>query len=251
MDFAQTFILGAVSGLTIFLGLPLARLKTEVKKHLSFLNALAIGILFFLYFDIMKNASEPIEAAIRNHNGSVWLLISMMIAGFGVGLLSLVYYGKRFLAKGGIPSRKLALLIAISIGLHNFSEGLAIGNSAHVGEIHLAFMLIIGFGLHNITEAFGIAIPLSSQKVRWTYIAFLGLIAGIPSLFGTIVGFIFISQPMVILFLSLAGGAIMYVIGELLAAGRKIGFHEWGGWGLAIGFFIGLLTDFILVAAGT
>jgi len=246
----QTLLLGTISGLTIFLGLPIARLKPEAEKYLAFMNALAIGILFFLFFDVMKNASGPIEDALRAHSANVWLLLTAMIGGFGVGLLSLVYYGKRFLAKGGIPPQKLALLIAIGIGLHNFSEGLAIGNSAHTGEIHLALLLIIGFGLHNVTEAFGIAGPLASQKVRWTYLALLGLIAGGPNFLGTIIGFSFISEPITILFLSLAGGAIMYVIGELLASGRKIGFHEWSGWGLTVGFFVGLLTDYILVAVG-
>ena len=46
--------------------------------------------------------------------------------------------------------------IAMGIGLHNFSEGLAIGQSAASDEISLAIVLIIGFGLHNATEGFGI-----------------------------------------------------------------------------------------------
>jgi hypothetical protein len=36
MTFLQTIILGTVSGLTIFLGMPLARLRTVAKEHLAF-----------------------------------------------------------------------------------------------------------------------------------------------------------------------------------------------------------------------
>ena len=252
MSFVQTMILGTISGLTILLGMPIARLKVKVKEHVAFLNALAIGVLFFLFFDIIKNATEPIETAVKNHSNSIWLLMGILIIGFGVGLLSLVYYGKHFLSKKkGISPQQLALLIAMGIGLHNFSEGLAIGNAAHSGELSFALLLIVGFSLHNITEAFGIAAPLTGQRTSWKFLVLAGLIGGGPNLFGTLIGYRLTSEPLSILFLALASGAIMYVIGELLAAGRKFSAHTWNGWGLAIGFFAGLLTDFILMAAGT
>src|SRR5579883_986243 len=89
---------------------------------------------------------------------------------------------------GQVSPHTLALLIAIGIGLHNFSEGLAIGQSAVTGAIQLAIVLIIGFGLHNMTEGFGIAGPLSGERVSWKFIALLGLIGGGPTFVGTIVG---------------------------------------------------------------
>ena len=52
------------------------------------------------------------------------------------------------------------MLIAVAIGVHNFSEGLAIGVAARSGEIALAGTLIAGFALHNATEGFGIVGPL-------------------------------------------------------------------------------------------
>jgi ZIP family zinc transporter len=218
---------------------------------MAFLNAIAIGVLFFLFVDIIHHAAEPVEEAIKQHSADLGVLLAVLIVGFGVGLLSLVYYGKQFLGRdGGISHSQLSLLIAIGIGLHNFSEGLAIGNSAHAGELALALLLIIGFGLHNVTEAFGIAAPLAGQKVSWKFLALAGLIGGGPNFIGTIIGYNFTSQPLSVLFLALAGGAIMYVIGELFAAGRKFSSHAWNGWGLTIGFFAALLTDLILSAAG-
>ena len=61
------------------------------------------------------------------------------------------------------PGAPLSLLIATGIGLHNFGEGLAIGQSAAAGELRLALVLIIGFGLHNATEGFGIVGPMSAR----------------------------------------------------------------------------------------
>ena len=250
MTFLHTLFLGALSGLTIFFGLPLARFRAVSKEHISFLNAFAVGVLFFLFTDITQHAVAPVESAIQNHAEYVTLL-PVLIGGFMVGLLSLIYYTRWFrVKKGELSHAQLALVIAIGIGLHNFSEGLAIGNSASQNVLNLALVLIIGFGLHNITEAFAIAAPLAGQKVSWRFLALCGLIGGLPNTIGTIIGYRYSSDTLSVLFLALAAGAIMYVIGELLAAGRKFESHAWTGWGLAIGFCAGLLTDFILIASG-
>jgi ZIP family zinc transporter len=251
MSFVQTLILGAISGLTIFLGLPLARLNTKIKEHIAFLNAFAIGVLFFLFVDIVHHADEPIEEALKEGSASSGLLIGVMVLGVSLGLLSLVYYGQRVLKQGeDVDAQRLALLIAVGIGLHNFSEGLAIGSAARAGAMSLAFLLIAGFGLHNITEAFGISAPLVENKPGWRFLGLLGLIAGGPNFLGTLVGYSFSSEPVSVFFLSLAAGAIMYVIGELLAAGRKFNLSLWNGWGITAGFLAGLLTELFLASVG-
>ena len=149
-----------------------------------------------------------------------------------------------------MTAAQLALLIAIGIGLHNFSEGLAIGSSSAVGDLKFTLLLIIGFSAHNATEAFGIVSPLVGTRASWKFLILCGLIGGAPNTAGTLVGYFSNSEIVSQLFLSIAAGAIMYVIGELLAAGRKLEAHAWSGWGLAMGFILGLLTDFLLVLGG-
>lgn len=250
MSFGETLILGTIAGLAIFAGLPIARAKVVSPKHLAFLNALAIGILFFLFFDITAHAVEPVEAALKERSADLPLLLGVLSGGFLLGLLSLVHYGKRMAAGPGLTSTRLAIMIATGMGLHNFSEGLAIGSSAQRGELTLALTLVVGFGLHNITEAFGIAGPLAGKRPSWSLLALLGLIGGGPNFFGTIIGYEFSSPPVAVLFLALAGGSLVFVIGELFSAGRKLNSPLWNGWGIGIGFLAGLLTDFILVAVG-
>ncbi|HLZ60879.1 MAG TPA: ZIP family metal transporter [Ktedonosporobacter sp.] len=155
-----------------------------------------------------------------------------------------------FAAKGELSPYALALLIATGIGLHNFSEGLAIGQSAAIGELQLALVLVIGFGLHNMTEGFGIAGPLTTQSVSWKFIALLGLIGGGPTFIGTIVGMIFNSPQVFILFLALAAGAILYVIVELLGVAKRFKAPEIVMWGLLVGFLLGYATDLIVSFAG-
>ncbi len=144
----------------------------------------------------------------------------------------------------------LAFSIASGIGLHNFGEGLAIGQSATSGALSLAWILIIGFGLHNTTEGFGIAAPLSGTKSKGGYLFLLGLIGGGPTLIGTLVGATWTSTLASVAFLSLAGGSLAYVTPELLRLGRhtlqKLPLLT----AVVVGLFLGYFTDLIVGFAG-
>ncbi len=249
MSFAETLILGTISGLTIFLGLPLARIRALSTKHMAFLNALAIGVLLFLFVDIVHHAIAPIEEAVTTSSSDTPALFAVLVAGFLAGLLGLVLYAQRNITKGLLPER-LAMLVATGLGLHNFSEGLAIGASASKGEIALALTLIIGFGLHNLTEAFGIAAPLVGQRTGWGTLGLAGLVAGGPNFLGTAIGFSFTSDVLSVLFLALAAGAPVFVIGELYANGRRLAAPAWSGWGMGVGFVLAFATELVLVAVG-
>jgi ZIP family zinc transporter len=140
--------------------------------------------------------------------------------------------------------------VAVAIGLHNFAEGLAIGVSAQAGEIGLATVLIIGFALHNATEGFGIVGPLGSIRPSWGWLALAGLIGGGPTFVGSMVGYSVTSEPLELTFYALAGGAILYVIGEIWHGMRRFGHRELGLALLACGFSAGVITDFVVVYGG-
>ncbi|HEX8971505.1 ZIP family metal transporter, partial [Oryzihumus sp.] len=157
---------------------------------------------------------------------------------------------------GSAPARSaaadLSLMIAVGIGLHNFAEGLAIGNSAASGALSLAILLVIGFALHNATEGFGIVAPLAGDAERpsWGRLALLGLIGGGPTFVGTLVGQSVVNDTLAIAFLGLAAGSVLYVVIELLSVARRTGMKELTTWCILGGLLLGFLTDGILVAAG-
>jgi ZIP family zinc transporter len=145
---------------------------------------------------------------------------------------------------------RVGMTIAAAIGLHNFAEGLAIGVSANSGEIGLATVLIIGFALHNATEGFGIVGPLGNVRPSWAWLALAGLVAGGPTFVGTIVGYNVTSEPLELCFYGLAGGAILYVIGEVWHGMRRFGYREFGLSMLVFGFLVGIVTDLVVVYGG-
>ena len=218
---------------------------------------------------------------------------SLFVVGLSVGLLSLVWW-ERYMARraasaararsesvitvesaGGdgavitatrttvvtdaaATARRLALMVAIGIGLHNFAEGLAIGQSAARSEVALATMLVIGFALHNATEGFGIVAPLAgdldesgaARVPSWGYLLGLAAIGGGPTFIGTLVGHGFTSDAVSVVFLTLAAGSIMYVVIQLIGIAAKARRMDLLAYGLLIGIIAGFLTDAIVSAAG-
>ena len=271
MSTLQTILLGAVAGFTIFLGLPMGRVRTKGAPTKTFLNGLSAGILVFLLFDILENATSPVEDAVSAHHWAKLAGLGVVYgAGVGVGLLGLLYVSRLWrqkAVKGSLgpgamavaeapatlqqEALRVGMSIATGIGLHNFSEGLAIGQAANGGKVSLALLLVIGFGLHNATEGFGIVGPLAAADARpsWTWLILAGAIGGGPTFFGTVLGTSITSQYVFVAFLALAAGAILYVVAELFNAGRRMSW-EISLWGILAGFLIGLVTEMILIGAG-
>lgn len=283
MDQGQTLLLGFIAGATILLGLPLGRMRAPAPGLRVFLNATAIGILVFLMWDVLGHAWGPVDAALgalRDGAGGLAPVVgfgALFVAGLAVGLMSMAGYeswmarrqhsriavesaaGPGAMAvtelvrdRAWSPARRLALLIAVGIGLHNFGEGLAIGGSAANGEIALVTLLVIGFALHNATEGFGIVAPLAADGDRpgWGFLALMGLIGGGPTLLGTAVGHEVTSDALSVVFLTLAAGSILYVIvaltGVTLRSDRRTVLY----WGMLAGLSAGFVTDMVVTAGG-
>ena len=268
-----------IAGATIFLGLPVGRMHGLGPSTRAGLSALATGILLFLLWDVLTGAVDPIESALdARHWGRFSWLAALGLGGFTLGLMSLVYYSEWMKARPDrrasslvgpgaaaideftrrtwldtlTPGKQLALLIAIGIGVHNFGEGLAIGQAAAASEISLAVTLIIGFGLHNATEGFGICGPMSGEGTQpsWGFLTVLGVIGGLPTFLGTALGQTWSSEAVSVVFFAVAAGSILYVVMQLLEVCRRYAMPVVVAWFLLGGLFLGFATDFVLEAAG-
>ena len=289
MSLSMTLLLGLIAGVTIVFGLPLGRLRRPLPTVRIVLNATAVGVLMFLFWDVLAAAWEPIDSALDAvHDGTgglgpVFGYGGLFAAGLSVGLLGLVAYDRylarmgRAGARGGpgamalterpaatrgvaawSPARRMSLLIAVGIGLHNFAEGLAIGQAAASNAIALATVLVVGFALHNATEGFGIVAPLAAEtapdgadtRPSWAFLLAMAAIGGGPTFVGTFVGHGFTSEPVSVAFLTLAAGSIVYVIAQLLGVAARARRTDLVAYGLLIGLLAGFVTDAVVSAGG-
>ncbi len=286
MSFAQTVALGALAGFTIYIGLPVGRLQLLGGRSRVALAMFSVGVLAFIFVDVLSNGISIVDRAlqaVKHHHGSaaylIWLVV-LLGAGFAVGSAGLAMVQRRMRPlgartpkiAGGAPAAALAglepdmvaleldaarrsalrtgLTIAAAIGVHNFAEGLAIGVSARAGAISLATVLIIGFALHNATEGFGIVGPLGDVRPSWRWLGLAGLIGGGPTFLGSIVGYAVTSNALELAFYAIAGGAILFVIGEIWNGMRRYGYRELELLMISAGFLIGVLTDLVVTYGG-
>ncbi|MBV9367407.1 MAG: ZIP family metal transporter [Solirubrobacterales bacterium] len=283
LSFAQTIALGALAGFTIFLGLPVGRLQLLGSRPRVALAMFSIGVLAFIFVDVLSSGLSIIQNALQGVKDGhqsvaylVWLVV-LLAAGFAAGSAGLAMLERRMRpaaarrppVAGGAETAALdpdplvreldaarrralrvGLTIAAAIGVHNFAEGLAIGVSARAGAISLATVLITGFALHNATEGFGIVGPLGDVKPSWGWIGLAGLIGGGPTFLGSIVGYAVTSHPLELAFYATAGGAILYVIGEIWNGMRRYGHRELGLLMVSAGFVLGVITDLIVTYGG-
>ncbi len=287
MSFGETVLLGAIAGSTIYIGLPLGRMDRVSTRVRLGLAMFSVGILAFIFMDVSSHGADIIQEALDTykHTGSglghtialfALLAVCFTAGTAGIGTLERRLRGARTAPRppiagseqaAAIPVEELrayeqqadearaaalrtGMTIAMAIGLHNFAEGLAIGVSAKTGAIGLATVLVIGFALHNATEGFGIVGPLGRVKPSWRWLALAGLIGGGPTFLGTIVGYQVDSASLQLAFYGLAGGAILYVVGEIWTGVRRLGHRELGLYMLAFGFLLGVATDLVVSYGG-
>ena len=284
MSFAETALLGALAGFTIYLGLPVGRLELVGSRTRVALAMFSVGVLVFLLVDVLSHGFEIAEDAVTDFQagdasfGHAAGLALLLVGGFSLGSAGLGILERRMrtatppppIAGGSTEvltapdhqalealaaaararALQTGLIIAVAIGVHNLAEGLAIGVSAQSGELGLATVLVVGFALHNATEGFGIVGPLGDVKPSWAWLGLTGLIGGAPTFLGAMIGYHVTSDPLELVFYALAGGAILYVIGEIWQGMRRYGHRELGLLLLAAGFAAGVLTDLVVAYGG-
>lgn len=255
-EFAGYGLLGIYVGvIPVSLGLLwYPAMKRMGRKWLGFILALTVGLLVFLLVDTFLEVLETGAKLPGVFQGVPLALFAALMTWLAIVAVS-ARQNRRNEASGSVRAKGtfLATLIALSIGLHNFGEGLAVGAAFALGEAALGSFLVIGFILHNITEGIGIAAPLVSnrrseeEQFRATpsLLTFTGLalLAGFPAVLGTWIGGFAFSPLLGTIFLGIGLGAIWQVIVEVTALLRRYAEREntsWVSWLNLGGFLLGL-----------
>ena len=280
-------LLGVYVGLVpVYLGLfSLPLLQRLQREWLDFLICLTLGIMLFLFVDVSAEALEAADklpaamAVPADGQASVPVLDKLLydifgansgtilgplflLAGFALGTLGLVKFGKwlehlnsldggrgRLLGPATLsPQMQLALLVSLGIGLHNMGEGLAVGVAYGSQSFALATTLIFGFAVHNVSEGIAIVSPVSQSPIDLRTLVLLGLLAGGPTIIGTLIGIYIFSNALSIIFFAIAAGAILYVVIEITASlGNRFRNSHLNYLGVMAGFAVMYLTSLLVL----
>ncbi|HVE95629.1 MAG TPA: hypothetical protein VNA67_01365 [Pseudonocardiaceae bacterium] len=238
-------LLGSYVGiLPVLLGmLFLPAVRRVSAQTVRVLLALTVGLLAFLAAD------AAIEAiGLVGQTGAAFGGVALVVLGAGLAFLTLTSVD-RFM-QGARDGRRLALMIAIGIGLHNLGEGLAIGSAYAVGALAIGGSLVIGFAIHNTTEGLAVVMPLAGRPVSMLNLLGLGLLAGGPAVAGTLIGSTVINTELSAFLLGIGVGAIVQVILQIAPSLRdrasgQIAPATYGG--LAAGAVLMYATGLLVV----
>ncbi|MCL2089407.1 MAG: ZIP family metal transporter [Oscillospiraceae bacterium] len=110
------------------------------------------------------------------------------------------------------------IIMFTAISLHNLPEGIAIGaGGSH--DLQFGLLITLMILLHNLPEGMAVSAPLLAGGLNRWKVIFLTALSGAPTLLGGVIGLYIgnISDAAVALSLSIAGGAMLYVVfGEII-----------------------------------
>jgi ZIP family zinc transporter len=191
------------------------------RRWIQFLLALTVGLLAFLGVDALLEGTEIAAGGAQAFGGASLVFLGAGVAYLGLAGIDGWLRGRRAReSDAGAGPWRLALLVAIGIGLHNLGEGLAIGSAYAIGSLALGAALIVGFALHNTTEGLAIVAPVAegeqvSVRRSLPRLAGLGVIAGAPAILGTWIGASAFNPSLAAILFGLGAGAIAQVIVQL------------------------------------
>jgi zinc transporter ZupT len=223
-SFGLMVLLGACVGIVpVVLGmLFMPLLRRAGAAALRVLFAVTVGLLAFLVFDTVAAG-----LALTEDSGAAFGGAALLVLGAAVAYLLLAGVDHRLHRRQPAHAEhagagfRLALMIAVGIGLHNLGEGLAIGSAYGVGELALGAALVIGFALHNTTQGITVVSPLGEDRASPPRLLALALVAGVPAIIGAVLGGWVDSAAVSAFLLGVGVGTILQLIIQLVPRLRE------------------------------
>lgn len=243
-----------LSALAVVAGLWMGFHPKMTPPRRGFLTAVSTGVLIYLFVEICAKSIGDLQDLLRSAMADYptwldfWTYSLIFLGGLTAGLLSLVYFRRRFIQKNNQnmlalnQAKSLALMLSAGAGLHNAGRGLSIGAEYSWGENSIALLLALGFGFHNMAEGSNLAGPMLGHTPGRGYLFLLGLIGGLPLFLGAVVGSLWTYKPLEIFFLATAAGITLYLIGESLHRDRS----PKGEAALEVGLLVGFISAFVI-----
>ncbi|MDR0691608.1 MAG: zinc transporter ZupT, partial [Prevotellaceae bacterium] len=231
------FILTALAGLSTGIGSLIAFVAHRTnKKFLCFSLGLSAGVMIYVSFmEMMPSAKEELVSAFGDRIGILYLLLAFL---GGIGLITLIdflvpesgnpheIHGVEEMNKKD-PLHRVGFIVALSIAIHNFPEGIATFTTA-LGSLEVAIPISIAIAIHNIPEGIAISVPVyhstGSRKKAFVY----SFLSGLAEPVGALIAYLFLmpfwTSSVNGIILAVVSGIMVFIsLDELLPSAEKYG----------------------------
>jgi ZIP family zinc transporter len=246
------FIFTLIAGLSTGIGSIIALIaKRTNTKFLCFSLGLSAGVMLYVSFmEMLPNAKDELCKAFGEKSGMLYMLAAFF---GGMGLITLIdflvpesgnpheMHGVEELNKRDALHRS-GLIVAISIALHNFPEGIATFTSALTG-LDIAIPITVAVAIHNIPEGIAVSVPIyHATGNRWKAFWY-SFLSGFAEPVGALIAYFFLMQHQTpalngIILAAVAGIMVFVSLDELLPSAEKYGKHHISISGLVIGMLM-------------
>jgi len=257
------FILTMIAGLSTGIGSLIALVaKRTNTKFLCVSLGFSAGVMLYLSFmEMLPTAKEELTQYFGDKTGT----LSLILAFFGgIGLTTLIdllvpdtnnpheIQGIEDMRKPGNHSlHRVGILVALSLAIHNFPEGIATFTSALNG-LSVAIPITVAIAIHNIPEGIAVSVPIyhatgSRRKAFW-----ISFLSGLTEPLGALIAYLFLMpfwSPVINgIVLAAVSGIMVYIsLDELLPSAEKYGEHHISISGLIVGMMIMALSLFLFM----
>ena len=259
--FGLTLIAGLSTGIGSLISLFAKRTNT---KFLCASLGFSAGVMLYVSFmELMPEAKDKLILHFGDKQGTLGLLLAFF---GGMGLITLIDF---LIPKPNNPHEvqgveemnqpdnrqktlhRIGIIVALSLAIHNFPEGIAVFSSALSG-LSVAIPITVAIAIHNIPEGIAVSVPIyhaTGNKRKAFWVSFL---SGLAEPLGALIAYFFLmpfwSPVLNGIVLAVVAGIMVYIsLDELLPTAEKYGEHHISIAGLISGMVVMALSLFLFI----
>lgn len=151
---------------------------------------------------------------------------------------------------GGSRMRKVGVMTAVAIAVHNFPEGFATFFVA-LQDMTLALPIAVAIAIHNIPEGIAVAVPIREATGKKWAAAGWAALSGLAEPLGAVIGYLFL-RPFLgpaalgVVFAVIAGIMVFVSLDKLLPTAIATGRHHSAVYGVVGGMAVMALSLILL-----
>jgi ZIP family zinc transporter len=258
---AFAFLLTVIAGLSTGIGSLIALLAKKTNKNfLSVSLGFSAGIMIYVSFmEMMPQSLKELSTVFGEKSGTLYLILAFFAGIIFINLIDFLIpeqinpheaHEVEEMQKN-TQLKRAGIMVAISIAIHNFPEGIATFTSA-LGSLDIAIPITVAIAIHNIPEGIAVAVPIyhatgSRKKAFW-----YSFLSGLSEPVGALIAFLFLSHfwtpSLNGLILAAVSGIMVFIsLDELLPTAEKYGKHHLSIIGVVSGMLVMALSLFLFI----